>query len=222
MATGKHSAHRKKVSFGAVVLSPETRNRVFALAGSGVALSMIAGTSGASVNPTAMLDVSGATNHAANALTANKAVDANDVEWTSGSSIDNKPVEVKVAPVAPGISDDSFASEAPPASVDGIIATGAQYLGRPYVWGSGGPSSFDCSGFVSYVYRLHGKSLPHQSRAILNAGTRISPADAVPGDVLYWPGHVGLYAGDGKILDASPGRGIAFQRMYGHPVFLRF
>ena len=103
----------------------------------------------------------------------------------------------------------------------GAVAIGSNYLGTPYVWGGGGPGGFDCSGFVSYVYAQMGISLPHQSGDILNSGTVISASEARPGDILWWPGHVGIYAGDGQVLHSTPGPGVSITNIWGSPTYLR-
>ena len=77
-----------------------------------------------------------------------------------------------------------------------------QYQGVPYVYGGATPAGFDCSGYIMYVYAQFGISLPHSSNGQGAAGTRISLADAVPGDLVIMPGHDGFYAGNGNILHA--------------------
>ena len=93
------------------------------------------------------------------------------------------------------------------------------YMGVPYVWAGRSTSGWDCSGFVSYVYAQMGISLPHQSGDILNSGTVISASEARPGDILWWPGHVGIYAGDGQVLHSTPG--VSITNIWGSPTYLR-
>jgi cell wall-associated NlpC family hydrolase len=84
-----------------------------------------------------------------------------------------------------------------------IVKTAMQYRGVRYRYGGTSPSSgFDCSGFVRYVYGKKGVSLPHSSRAISEMGTSVPKSQAKPGDVVYMPGHVGIYAGNGKYIHA--------------------
>ena len=93
------------------------------------------------------------------------------------------------------------------ASSKGAIAvkTALAQIGKPYRWGGSGPSSFDCSGLTSYAWRAAGVSLPHNSRMQYNATKRVSKSDLQPGDLLFFYSpisHVGMYIGDGKMVDA--------------------
>jgi cell wall-associated NlpC family hydrolase len=77
-----------------------------------------------------------------------------------------------------------------------------RYLGIPYSYGGASPSGFDCSGLVMYVYAQLGISLPHYTVAQWNATQPISaPA---PGDLVFFNGlgHVGIYLGGGRFVDA--------------------
>ena len=77
--------------------------------------------------------------------------------------------------------------------------------GDPYVWGGSGPNVFDCSGLVMWAYGKVGISLPHFTGLQWNAGVHVSRSQLRPGDlVFFFPdiSHVGLYVGDGLMLDA--------------------
>jgi len=76
------------------------------------------------------------------------------------------------------------------------------YLGVPYVYGGASPSGFDCSGLVMYVYAQLGISLPHYTVAQWNATEPISSPE--PGDLVFFNGlgHVGIYIGGGRFVDA--------------------
>lgn len=100
--------------------------------------------------------------------------------------------------------------------VDGVLTSAEALRGIRYVYGGQAPGTgFDCSGFVGYVYRLHGIPLPRTSRAQARFGHEV-PADPEayrPGDLLFFDGgggvvdHVALYAGDGLFLHASEAGG---------------
>nr|WP_304441541.1 C40 family peptidase [Demequina sp. NBRC 110053] len=102
-----------------------------------------------------------------------------------------------------------------------IIAEAAKYVGAPYVSGGSSPSGFDCSGFVSYVYKQFGISLPRSSGAYWNVGTRVSSPQ--PGDIIVTPGHVGLYAGPNLQIDApTHGKTLQFRGIWqSNPTYVR-
>jgi peptidoglycan DL-endopeptidase CwlO len=77
--------------------------------------------------------------------------------------------------------------------------------GDPYVWGASGPSAFDCSGLVLWAYAQVGIGLPHFTGAQWNMGVHVARADLQPGDLVFFYadiGHVGLYIGNGLMVDA--------------------
>jgi cell wall-associated NlpC family hydrolase len=87
-----------------------------------------------------------------------------------------------------------------------VLAFAAAQVGRRYCWGGTGPSCFDCSGLVQTAWRSAGIMLPRTSTAMGEALSDV-PLDAVrPGDVLWWPGHVAIYAGNGLEIEALDSR----------------
>lgn len=84
-----------------------------------------------------------------------------------------------------------------------VIAIAKQYVGTPYVMGGTSPSGWDCSGYTSFVYGKVGVDLPRTSSAQKGAGQIVSASEAKAGDIIWSPGHVGIYAGDGMMYDAG-------------------
>jgi cell wall-associated NlpC family hydrolase len=84
------------------------------------------------------------------------------------------------------------------------VAYAKHFLGVPYRWGGNGPSGFDCSGLVRYVYKRFGVDLPHSSYADFNLGRRVGRWGLKPGDLVFFSGlgHVGLYVGHGRFIHA--------------------
>jgi len=77
--------------------------------------------------------------------------------------------------------------------------------GSPYVWGAAGPHAFDCSGLVLWAYAHVGISLPHLAAAQYNMGVHVGRNQLQPGDLVFFYsdiGHVGLYIGNGLMVDA--------------------
>lgn len=86
-----------------------------------------------------------------------------------------------------------------------IVDYAKQFIGNPYVWGGTSlTNGCDCSGFVMSVYNHFGRELPHSSTSLRNVGIDVGtdPSKALPGDIVCYYGHVGIYVGDGKIINA--------------------
>ena len=101
-------------------------------------------------------------------------------------------------------SSSSSSSSSGSGSGSSVVNYATQFVGNPYVWGGTSlTSGADCSGFVQSVYANFGVSLPRTSYEQQNAGTEVSYADAQPGDLICYGGHVAIYMGNGQIVHAS-------------------
>lgn len=97
-----------------------------------------------------------------------------------------------------------------------------RYQGVPYVYGGTTPGGFDCSGFVGYVYKQAGISLPRTSWAQGASGAKVSAGEATAGDIVYYGGHVGIYLGEGKMVHSPrPGESVKVVNVYGSPSYVR-
>ena len=95
------------------------------------------------------------------------------------------------------------------ASGNAIVDFAYGYIGAPYVYGAAGPSSFDCSGFTSFVYRnAAGIDITRTTYSQIGVGTPVSYGELQPGDLVFTYGldHVGIYVGGGQYIHApQPG-----------------
>lgn len=109
-------------------------------------------------------------------------------------------------------------------SGEAIVDAARTQIGASYSWGSSNPGvSFDCSGLTQYAYKQVGIDLPRTSGQQVDAGTQISKSEAQPGDLVVWPGHMGIYAGGDKVVDAGRSPGAVTERtIWGNPTFVSF
>jgi len=96
-------------------------------------------------------------------------------------------------------------SKVPPASGRaGIAVAFAQaQLGKPYCYAGKGPDCFDCSGLTQQAWAAAGISLPGNSEAQFGSLPRVPLSEVQPGDIVWFPGHVGIYAGGGAVINAT-------------------
>ncbi|MDO4244213.1 MAG: NlpC/P60 family protein [Actinomyces sp.] len=140
------------------------------------------------------------------------AVATEDTEASVDTAVDEDTADTSTTATA-------VSAPAPSANGSSIVAIAMQYVGRPYVSGATGPEAFDCSGLVQYVYAQAGISLPRTSYAQGAAGTMVSAAEAQPGDLVYYGYHVGIYAGNGMMIDAgTTSTGVVYRQIWGNPI----
>lgn len=97
-----------------------------------------------------------------------------------------------------------------------IVQYGQQFMGVPYVWGGTTPNGFDCSGFTQYIYKNEaGISIPRTTDQQYQIGTSVAKSDLQPGDLIFYANtykkgisHVGVYAGNNMVLNATTSRGV--------------
>lgn len=118
-----------------------------------------------------------------------------------------------------GSSSSGSSSSGSSSDVSGsaIVSSAKAQVGVKYVWGGSSPSQgFDCSGLTSYAYKQNGITIPRTARSQALGGQIISQSEARPGDLVAFTadnyGHIAIYAGDGKIVDASGSQGKVVNR----------
>ena len=102
-----------------------------------------------------------------------------------------------------------------------LCAFARSFEGYPYVYGGNGPNSFDCSGFVLYVYKHFGYSFSRGAQEQYEDGVKVSKSELIPGDLVFFSSngycitHVGLYLGEGQFIHASnPTRGVVLDTLW--------
>lgn len=119
--------------------------------------------------------------------------------------------EPEVVPVAKPVYENLPAN----AAAGDLVSIAYSLVGSPYVAGANGPTGFDCSGFVQYVYSRVGVNVSRSSSTQLYDGVAVSYQDAKPGDILSWgyvdgvATHSALYVGNGQMVHATnPSQGV--------------
>lgn len=134
------------------------------------------------------------------------------------------PFEALAGPAGP-----AAGSKGPGVGMSGLVtgkgqevaAYARQFLGNPYVYGGTSlTEGADCSGFVLSIYKQFGINLPRTSEEQGKAGTEVNGIEnAKPGDLISYIGHIGIYAGDRKLIHASgPEEGIKISNVDFMPI----
>ncbi|MER7959345.1 NlpC/P60 family protein [Streptomyces sp. NPDC096030] len=124
---------------------------------------------------------------------------------------------------APGGSTGGSTGSTYAAKAEKALAFARAQIGKPYVWGATGPSSYDCSGLTQAAWRAAGVDLPRTTWDQVEVGTRVATADLLPGDLVFFYddiSHVGLYIGGGKMIHApKPGANVREESIYYMPIY---
>ena len=127
-----------------------------------------------------------------------------------------KPEErTKDEPAPAAVKAPESAPFLPKKKVDAIIKTAKKYLGTKYVFGGTTPKGFDCSGFVQYVFKQNGFTLPRAADEQYKLGQRVKkPAELEPGDLVFFStyekgaSHCGIYLGKNQFIHVSSSKGV--------------
>ena len=108
----------------------------------------------------------------------------------------------------------------PKSKVNGIIATAKKYIGVKYVSGGTTPKGFDCSGYVQYVFKQNGFTVPRTADVQYKLGKYAPVSKLEPGDLVFFHtdssagvSHCGIYLGNGKFIHASSSKGIRIDEL---------
>ncbi|MCI8639230.1 MAG: hydrolase [Coprococcus sp.] len=119
-------------------------------------------------------------------------------------------------------SNDDYQAGGDSSVGNAIVSAASGYLGVMYEWGGASYSGVDCSGLVMLAHRAVGISLSHNSGSIGGGGRAVSAAEALPGDVVCYSGHVGIYVGGGMMIHApEPGKAVTYASVNYAPHWFR-
>lgn len=102
-------------------------------------------------------------------------------------------------------------------TIDEIINYGKTLIGTPYIWAGTTPNGFDCSGFLMYVFKRNGVSIPRTVSEIWNSSKSVQNPE--PGDIVFFetykkgPSHAGIYLGNQNFLHAGSSSGVTISNL---------
>lgn len=133
-----------------------------------------------------------------------------DESFTVGETIEEESArlkaeeEARIAAEQKRLEEEALAAKrARNTQRQAVVSYAGQFIGNPYVFGGTSLTrGTDCSGFVRGVYAHFGVSLPRTSYSMRRVGYEVSYSEIQPGDIVCYAGHVGIYAGNGQIVNA--------------------
>ena len=148
-----------------------------------------------------------------NVESGNNVQASTQIQAIASAPVEASPEQIQASIPAPtqsaAAAPSASGSYSAPAGSGGasVVSYASQFVGNPYVYGGTSlTNGCDCSGFVQSVYAHYGVSLPHNSDADMSVGYGVSASEMQPGDIVVYSGHVGIYAGDGQIVNAANSR----------------
>ena len=114
-----------------------------------------------------------------------------------------------------------FADQADASSINSsqLVKEASSVIGTKYVYGGTTAKGFDCSGFIGYVYKNVGLSLPRTSAGMYATGSSVSKKNLQAGDLVFFNtsgrgvSHAGIYIGDGKFIHSSSSKGVSIAKL---------
>lgn len=100
-----------------------------------------------------------------------------------------------------------------------IVSTANNVMGTKYIWGGTTTKGFDCSGFIGYVYKKAGVTLPRTTAGMIKVGTSVSKKNLKAGDLVFFNtsgkgvSHAGIYIGNGKFAHSSSSKGVSVSKL---------
>lgn len=106
-----------------------------------------------------------------------------------------------------------------PVNYDTLLPIAKKFIGVPYAWGGTSPSGFDCSGYISYVYKQLDVDLPRISKDMAKAGESVKRSELRVGDLVFFNtygsdiSHAGIYIGNNQFIHSQDGKGVSISAL---------